>query len=831
MPPGRPRRSEVNRILGEANVSGEYQPLRYAFADILNGSVNATAAVQQQVAFEVNQIYKGAYKAYQGRGGGGTFEDYMHTPGVQWDLRSQPMDLSMLASTPTARGSSETFGQKYTGLSAIKNVEDANSWLASTMLPGVLNEAAQMEEEGRGAMDYVSAGVIGMMEAMPSYVPGKSNPSLFLARAAYNGIRDAARSDRLDLSIDASPNSFYEGEQFLGNPGMEPSPLLPGDARAALDSQMQGSHQWFGAYTPTDINPQSPAGLVGVRAGDAATNLGFIYSNDPNARQMTYDALDVLSSGGTLRLQGQRGGIDYNVPIQGGLPSRLMQPEAAIPFYERIAQNMGESALPSNYYVDSVYGQAGPGGSLMSNGVPNPSLATRPLSGSYVQAWITAEDVRTIGSQIAAGVDYTSGQAIMARRAMNTIPGMFRASSGIMPGEDASAIEMYDDYAGGMVRILNNGGAGGRAGGSSYDYLAPYRFTGGPGGNGASQPWLPGGTMPRPTLVNDPNQNIGGLAAPDTQAEADNWRDVTNSSPRSLMAQQNSAYALALSLVPNASGYGSLGTRLGGLARQGFTNYNLADFIPNRQVESDEFGMAVTGAGGDQSLMARRRWMQATLNQIGGRSPALAARARYVGFGAGKIVDGVNLDEQFGQNVDALAEQYDLSLSYDPKHPDAFGRQFEALRGSDPQMAGMLSEVLGMPNEEAVYNSAKKLQRKLGLSGAENSRSNTDNYNVAARTGRSGVDQMGALLNGTGTFDPDTGQMITTVPGINDSYAPSVAARSGGGEAAARRAAARAAERANAAGGPPTSEDWDNYSAGNEEDPFGADWGEPNRGA
>jgi hypothetical protein len=886
MPPGRPKRSELNRILKEANVSGEYGAMRYAIADILHNSVDATAAVQQQVAFEVNKVYQGAYRAYQGRGGTGTFGEYMQMPGVQWQLSSQPLDLSLLASTPLYKGGTATFGQKYEGLTAIRNVEQANQWLASTMLPGVLNEAAQMEDEGRGAMDYVGAGVIGMMEAMPSYVPGKSNPSLFLARAAYQGIRQAARADRMTLSIDAAPNSFYEGEQFIGNPGMEPSPVLPADAKASLFSQMQNPRQWFGAYTPTDINPQSAAGMVGVQAGDTAANLGFIYSEDPAARQFTYDALDVLSSGGTLRLQMQRGEFQYSVPIQGGMPTRLMQPEAQEPFYERLARNMGESALPTNYYVDPAYGLAGPngmaqdlsdlshrmvnvsprglrgrGGRLMisdSQGlgmIANPTLSSTRQPG-YIQAWITPDDVRSIGSQIASGeIDYTTPERQMLRSAMNSIPGMFRASSGVIPGEAASSIQMFDDYASSVERRYNPGG-GGRSAGSSYDYLVPYKFKGGPGGGIASEPWFPAGMPSRPIAINDPNQSIEGLAAPDTtKPEIDEWRNVTESSPRSLIAQQNSAYALALSLIPDAPGYGSLGTQLGGMARRGFRGYRLNDLIPSGQIESNEFGMAVTGAGGSESLLERRRWMAGMQAQIAGRSPALAARARYVGFGAGKVVDGVNLDEQFAENVAAVAEQYDLSLSYDPKHPDAFGRQFEAIRRSDPQMAGVLSEVLGMPNEEAVYNNLKTLEGKLqiGVSDAQNSavpaRANVP-PKVASRTGRRGAEELSMLLNGTGAIDPDTGRMVQTIPGMEDGNLPPIAARGGGGAAAARRAAARAAARANSggpapAGGsgggggrvPPTNnnnnntippDDWDDGDPGdNEPDPFGPDWGDP----
>jgi len=45
--------------------------------------------------------------------------------------------------------------------------------------------------------------------------------------------------------------------------------------------------------------------------------------------------------------------------------------------------------------------------------------------------------------------------------------------------------------------------------------------------------------------------------------------------------------------------------------------------------------MAVGGNGPD-SLRGRRSWMANKLSQLSNRSPNLAARAKYVGFGLGK---------------------------------------------------------------------------------------------------------------------------------------------------------------------------------------------------
>ena len=759
--------------------------------------------------------------------------EFLHSPGVQWELSSQPVDLSLLASTPVAHGSTTTFGQKYEGLSAIKNVEQANSWLASTMLPAVLVEAAQMEDEGRGTMDYVGAGVIGIMENLPGYEPGKSNPSLYMARAASEGMRNAARADRQSLSIDASPNTFYEGEQFLGNPGMEPSPLVSSPVKTAISSILSQSR--YGKFAPQDMNPQSPAALRGIREGDQVNGLGFFTSGNPDSEQAAYDAMDILSSGGSLHFQVERGekvGIGasgallreqgFGVDITGMTPTRLMTPDVAEPFYERLAKNLGESAVPTKYFVDPAYGTAGPNGlqqvldigsrayvtnekgvryaadsgthQIVSGGgiggkllVPdpqgvgmmaNPTLSTKQQPG-YVQAWITGDDVRVIGGQIASkSFDFKSPERMMLRDAMNAIPNMFRASSGVLANVPGSAIQRFEDQTMGLTRrtyemsstfgdpFKQSGPLGGTVtvpnwmqreqrmrhaidqikgdvgspelmspvrrnydGGVPlsypYDYTEPYRYQSGPGVMDGPT-WFPSGSA-KPTQARQyVEQDLRGLRRGGDAWERlprDQWNDIESGSEGSILTRQNGAYALALSLIPTVGNDRSLGTQLGGMARHGFKGYKIADLIPNRQIENNEFGMAVTGAGGDDSLRSRREWMNQRLREISGRNPAVAARAKYIGFSAGKEVDGVNLDEQFAQNVQALAEQYDLPLNYDPKHPEAFGRQFEAVRNSNPQMAAMLSEVLEMPNENKVFETLNILSSKsqARVFGAENS--------------------------------------------------------------------------------------------------------------
>ena len=498
---------KAQNLLDRADFDEQYGVLQYANAEAMKFGQEAVPAAQNAIASVIAKAYDRVYRSGSQRLG---YEIGKEEYFSAYPEQSQAALNMKLPEDPAFLRQEVYPGWKvddyYPQLKQARTVGDLQSWLVSTVDPGLQSRAKTLSKLGQNYTDVLQSMRLGVLESIPSYQQFRSHEDervtqQFMVHAGWGAFnaakqfmsfeKEAGQARGMGL-VDEDPQTPF---QLLSGAGNYVPEYQDRDEFAILDMQAKAEYndRW-GAYgepqsrfSSYQLGPTEGtwAGKVGLKEGDVIPGWNYLAREQPQVFQQAVSAMQAgkrvpimvaLRTGASADQYGR-----YQERYQrawaffGGEGVQLFQDEEAkVPWSEqeiermRTGTGLGNSAgyeLPTGlwtmpeYYGRTTYQEG--------NQVRVAPLSNQRSKEFRVPAVITDADMQNMGAMVEQGLSKT-GAFEQLRKA---VAGAKRYISGAVPTADLrgfGAIEHFNDWITSLERRHS-----GNIAGSAYELVDP----------------------------------------------------------------------------------------------------------------------------------------------------------------------------------------------------------------------------------------------------------------------------------------------------------------------------------------------------------------------